>query len=231
MEKYYFIAVDFVVFLIPFLFAFDKRIQIISTYKKLIPALISMAALFTIWDVVFTNTQIRTFNPEYVIGYYFLNIPIEEFLLFIFMPCLGSVVYEYLILVRPKLNPIKNADAIAIILALVFLVLAVVFHHKLYTFYTCLFSSLLLQFHIYFLKGNYLGKFFFVFALTLVPTMIIHGVLTSHPIIQYNSGQIIGIRIGNVPFENILYLMIQFLIVITIVEAYKSGRSIRNIIS
>jgi lycopene cyclase domain-containing protein len=231
MEKYTFLFIDVLVFFIPMLLMLDKRFKSKKTFNQIVPGLLLMAALFTVWDLVFSHLLIRTFNPTYVIGYYFLGIPFEEYLLFLLIPFTVTVIYEYMLNLFPERMHQQSGNTFATILALLFLFLAIAFRQHQYTFYTCIFSSLLLQFNVYFLKSAFLGRYFFVFAVALVPAMLIHAVLTSHPIIQYSNTGISGIKIGTIPFEDIVLFLLQTLLVITIFDASKRGKSIRNLLS
>ena len=231
MEKYTFLSIDILVFLIPMFFMRDKRFESKRTFNQLIPGLFCIAALFTVWDLAFSHSLIRTFNPRYVIGFYFLGIPFEEYLLFLLIPFSITVCYEYLLCIRPHVKSKHNGNRLATALAVLFLIVAMVFHHRSYTFYTCLFSSLLLQFNVYFLRSNFLGRYFFVFAVALVPMMLIHSVLTSHPIIEYSHSAISGVLIGTVPFEDVVMFLLQTLLIITIFDNNKHGKSIRNLLS
>jgi lycopene cyclase domain-containing protein len=231
MEKYTFLFIDVLVFLVPMLLMLDKRFESKKTFNQLLPALVLMAVLFTVWDMVFSHLLIRTFNPSHVIGFYFLGIPFEEYLLFLLSPFAVTVMYEYMSNIVPEKMRQQNGNSFAMILAVIFLFLAMAFRQFPYTFYTCLFSSLLLQFNVYFLKSEFLGRYFFVFAVALVPAMLIHAVLTSHPVIQYSNAGISGIKIGTIPFEDIALLMLQTLLVLTIFDGYKRGKSIRNLLN
>lgn len=231
MEKYTFLLIDVLIFFVPMFLMLDKRFESKRTFNQLVPALLLMAALFTVWDLAFSHSLIRTFNPNYVIGFYFLGIPFEEYLLFLLTPFAVTVMYEYMTIVVPERMRQQNGNSFAMVLAVLFLFLAMAFRQHLYTFYTCLFSSLLLQFNVYFLKSQFLGRYFFVFAVALVPAMLIHGVLTSHPVIQYSHTGISGIKLGTIPFEDIVLLLLQTLLVLTIFDGYKRGKSIRNLLN
>lgn len=231
MEKYTFLSIDILVFMIPLFFMRDKRFESKRTFNQLIPGLLCIAVLFTVWDLVFSHTLIRTFNPSYVVGFYFLGIPFEEYLLFLLIPFSVTVCYEYYLCIGPSHESTSKGNTLATALAVLFLFVAMFYHDRSYTFYTCLFSSLLLQFNIYFLKSNFLGSYFFVFAVALVPMILIHAVLTSHPVIEYNISAISGVKIGTIPFEDVVMFLMQSLLIITIFDNNKHGKSIRNLLS
>ena len=68
---------------IPFLFSFHKRLEFHKSWPALWPALVITAAIFIVWDVWFTEMGIWSFNPDYLIGWNILGLPLEEWLFFI----------------------------------------------------------------------------------------------------------------------------------------------------
>ena len=46
------------------------------------------------WDVKFTEAEIWTFNLDYVTGYGYQGLPIEEWLFFLCVPYAGLFIYE-----------------------------------------------------------------------------------------------------------------------------------------
>ncbi|MGE2691085.1 lycopene cyclase domain-containing protein [Mycolicibacterium pulveris] len=58
-------------------------------------AILPVAAVFIIWDVVAILAQVWTFNPRYVTGVELLGImPLEELLFFIVIPLCGLLTYN-----------------------------------------------------------------------------------------------------------------------------------------
>ena len=64
----------------------------------------------------------------------------------------------------------------------------------------------------------------------LIPFLIVDGLLTSLPILQYNDAENLGIRLFSIPIEDIVYGMLNVLGVITIMEETKDGKSVRDLI-
>lgn len=67
-----------------------------------------------------------------------------------------------------------------------------------------------------------MGRFYFAFAIILIPFFIVNGVLTGsfleEPVVWYNNEENLGIRLGTIPVEDAVYGMLMLLIPITIWE-------------
>jgi lycopene cyclase domain-containing protein len=67
-----------------------------------------------------------------------------------------------------------------------------------------------------------MGRFYFAYAILLVPFFIINGLLTGsfieEEVVWYNPDHILGIRIGTVPFEDLFYGLLLILMNIAIME-------------
>lgn len=230
MEKYTYLLINLFSILFPFLLSFDKKVAFFKTWKRLFPAIFVVGAFFIAWDIVFTKWQVWSFNPKYITGIYFINLPIEECLFFLCVPYACLFIYECYNAYFPNFNPIKNPLRISLFLAFALLLIAILNLYKSYTFYNCLFASILLQMHIYFFKGRYLGRFFISYIIVLIPFLIVNGLLTSIPVVLYNDNENLGIRIFTIPIEDTVYGMLNMLGVVTIAEEMKKGKSVRSLI-
>ncbi len=230
MEKYTYLIIDFASIIFPFLLSFDKKVAFYKTWKRLFPAILMVGSFFVVWDIVFTSWKVWSFNPNYVLGYYIINLPIEEYLFFLCVPYSCLFIYECYNAYFPNFNPIKNPLKLSLFLAFFLLIIAILNLHKSYTFYNCLFASILLQFHIYFFKGEYLARFFISYLIVLIPFLIVNGLLTSIPVVIYNDNENLGIRIYTIPIEDTVYGMLNMLGVVTIMEEMNKGKSARSLL-
>jgi len=203
---------------IPFAFSFDKRIDFAGKWKFLFPALFSVAAFFLIWDFWFTKIGIWEFNPDYVYGINLFNLPFEEWMFFILIPYACVFIHEALKYYLPHTPYQKAGNKIAIALAILLLIAAVVQHNQMYTTVTFTLLALFLLINVFVLHSVFLSRFFFSYLVTLIPFLIVNGILTGMPVLIYNDAENCGFRIGTIPLEDFFYSMLMLLMNITIYE-------------
>ena len=97
--------------------------------------------------------------------------------------------------------------------------------NKLYTGVTFLFLALFLSFQMLKLRPRYMGRFYFTFAVLVIPFLLINSVLTGaftqEGVVWYNDTHNLGMRIGTIPIEDFFYAMLMILMTITIMEWYE----------
>lgn len=216
---YLFILLGSIAF--PFAFSFDKRLQFFRKWKYMTLSILLPAVFFVAWDWLFTYLGVWSFNPDYILGKYLLNLPVEEVAFFFIIPYCCLFVYENMKYFFPN-DPLKSVQNM-IAWSLIFLcaILVFKFNRQLYTSTSSLFLLTALLLHRLVFKSTYLGMFFLSYGFTLIPFFIVNGLLTSFPVVKYNDMQNVGIRLGTIPVEDLIYNMVLLLMNIGLYEFFQ----------
>ena len=209
--------------------SFERRIRYVSQWYALFPALIISAAIFIGWDYWFTQLGVWEFNPRYVLGLFFFDLPIEEWLFFFIIPFACVFIYEVLIYFFPR-DIFLSAGKPFIYVMVPFLIGFGLLHlDKWYTSVNFLFGAFILLVHFLAFSDRYLGRFIFAYLVHLVPLILCNGILTGgmtqEPVMIYNNAENLGIRIWTVPIEDLIYSMSLFLLNISIFEKIRSRKT------
>jgi lycopene cyclase domain-containing protein len=205
----------------PLALSFDKKVAFFRSWKSLFPAMFITGAVFLIWDVLFTEAGVWHFNPDYVVGVYFLGLPIEEWMFFFTVPYASVFIYACVRAYFPKWELKKISKPLAWSMIAFALLIGVLNLDKAYTSVTAF--LLATWFSLVMLRGNtsYLGHFFQSWLIDLVPLFIVNGVLTALPVVVYNNTENLSIRLGTVPIEDLFYNMLLLLMNVSLYEFFR----------
>ena len=230
MEKYLYLGVLLFAISYPLAQSFEHRIRYAAQWKYLFPGMLGTAAFFIVWDIWFTNLGVWEFNSRYVLGWFFLDLPIEEWLFFLIVPFSSVFIYEVLLYFFPKDHFLPFGKYFVWILAPFLLVMSILHLDKWYTSVNFFVGALTLIIHYLIFKEKYLGRFIFAYVVHLIPLMICNGILTGglteEPVVIYNNAENLGIRIWTVPIEDLIYSMILLLMNISFFEWLRSKQTI-----
>lgn len=231
MNKLY-LLVNLGAFIVPFLFSFHPRLLFYKQWKYAIPAILVAALPFIVWDVFFTKLGVWGFNPDYLIGTYFLNLPFEEILFFIAIPYCCLFTHHCFIVLISK-DYFKNIEnAFTSVFALFLIVMAFLFQDKWYTGYTFSLLSIFLVFCKWVMKVKWLSRFYFSYTILLIPFLIVNGILTGtgleEPVVWYNNNENLGIRILTIPVEDVFYGMLLIMLNVFLMEQFKKNHLTAN---
>jgi lycopene cyclase domain-containing protein len=214
-EKYTYLIVDLCCIIFPFIFSFHSKLLFYKQWRFfLIPCAIT-TVLFLVWDVIFTYLGIWGFDKRYLIGFFILNLPIEEVLFFICIPF--ACVFSYYCF-NLYIHCIRFHNQVRIFyffLSVVLLVVALLHLTQLYTSITFILLAVLL---LYLVVKNeaFLPSFFICFLFILFPFLLSNGVLTGsyfdRIIVHYNDKYNLGIRVLTIPVEDVFYGMLLLLL-------------------
>ena len=188
------------------------------------------AAFFIVWDIWFTQLGVWEFNPTYVLGFFWMDLPLEEWLFFLIVPFSSVFIYEVLIYFFLKDHFRPFGKAFVWILVPFLLGMSILHLDKWYTSINFLVGALTLTLHYLIFKEKYLGRFIFAYLVHLIPLMICNGILTGglteEPVVIYNNAENLGIRIWTVPIEDLIYSMTLFLMNISFLEYLRNKQTI-----
>lgn len=209
----------------PLLLSFDKKVHFYTHWKTLIPAILVIGSIFVAWDIYFTDIGVWGFNPEYLTGISFFNLPIEEVMFFFTIPYACVFIYEVVKAYFPKFRPVRFSYFFSLIFTITCFVLATLHYDNWYTS-VALYGAGLVNWIVYFgFTPRWYPYFIVAFFITQIPFLIVNGVLTgvatADPVVWYNPDEIIGFRVLSIPVEDIFYNFLM-LFSIVIVHEYLS---------
>lgn len=207
---------------LPLVQSFDKRKQFGSKIKYILPAIFITSLFFLIWDINYTRSGIWAFNTEYILGVKLLSLPIEEWLFFPVVLYCCTFIYEIVKTDLQKYEYTKLFLAISVALIVGFALMSFYFKEKAYTFMVFLLPAVFLGYTIFrnLLQPN-ITHFYLSYFFSLIPFLIIYGILASLPLVEYNHEHILGIRIFHIPVEDFVFFFLMILMVTTIYEFLK----------
>lgn len=192
----------------PLLKSFEPKLKFYTRWKYYLPSLLIVALFFLVWDFFFIKAGVWRFNPDYILSFFLLNLPLEEMLFFIAIPYACTFIYEAVWYFRKSYSSSFPIKFIIYLLAALSAIGCFCFFGRLYTFYTLAFLSPVLLASAAFLSVRQLENLCITFAISLFPMAIVNGLLTSLPVLIYNDAQNSGFRIGTIPIEDFGYAAI-----------------------
>lgn len=225
-NTYTYLLVNLGTLLFPLIFSFEKKVAYFKSWRYLFPAFFVTAILFLTWDYFFTAQGVWGFNPYYITGLYFLNLPVEEVLFFFTVPFSSIFIYMFMNRFWPNAGAFQKYSKHITIFILILAIGLVIFNSdKAYTLLNCCYAIILLSLQLFISKGDYMGRFYRFYLVHLIPFFIVNGILTGtglqDAVVWYNNEENIGIRLGTIPAEDLLYSMSLMLMNISLFEYFK----------
>jgi lycopene cyclase domain-containing protein len=208
----------------PLFKSFEQKVNMVSRWPALLPAIGITAAVFIIWDALFTAMGVWGFNDSHLIGVKILGLPLEEWLFFFTVPYACMFIYEVLnyFVKREVLGGV--ARPFSIVLAVFLVVMGALHLDKWYTSVTFLSTAAWLGLIIW-RKPDWLGRFYLGYMVSLVPFLMVNGVLTGsfldEPVVWYNDAENLGLRIATIPVEDSMYMLLMLLMNTTLYEGLR----------
>lgn len=232
MIAYTYLLILFFTVIICFIASFDSRIRFDRYFGAYLKSAFLVAIPFISWDVWFTAKGVWWFNTDYTLGIVIAGLPLEEWLFFIFIPF--SCIFTYFCFDKFfKLGWLSSFNNLIVFVSLIVcMVIALLHYDKIYTLVTAITTSATLIYLHFIARADWIGKASLVFTILLLGFFPVNGVLTGTalemPIVNYNSGDFLGIRILTIPIEDAVYGYTQFLLVLYFFKKFKHTRDENN---
>ena len=204
---------------------FHPKLKFYKNWKAFFLSNVIVSLIFIVWDILFTRLGVWGFNPDYISGFYFINLPIEEILFFICIPYACVFTYHCVGLFF-KLNCRGRTQNIFIgIFSLALFTIGICNHTRSYTATTFISLACVLLLINFILNKKPLGKLLLIYPLLLIPFFIVNGILTGtglqQPVVWYNNSENIGIRLLTIPLEDFFYGFELVLLNVVLYEFFK----------
>lgn len=209
--KYAYLLLNLLTLAGPLARSFEPRIRFWEKWKALFPAMGMTLLFFISWDVLFTHWGVWGFTPDYLVGLDIVNLPVEEWLFFFTVPYACLFIYEVLkhVVRRDLVGPVAWWIAGGLMASGVLLL--ILFSGRMYTTTVVAVMMGLLALQLFWLRSPWLGRFFLAFVVSIVPFLIVNGILTGavteKPIVWYSDGETMGLRLGTIPCEDFIYAL------------------------
>jgi lycopene cyclase domain-containing protein len=188
-----------------------------------------VAVPFIAWDVWFTSKGVWWFNMNYTLGISLARLPIEEWLFFICIPF--SCVFTYFCFDKFfKLEWLSGFNNMVVFISVIVCsVIALLHYDKIYTLVTAVATLSTLIYLHFIAQEDWITKASLVFTILMLGFFPVNGVLTGSglesPIVNYNPGDFLGIRVQTIPVEDAVYGYTQFLLVLYFFKKFKTTRN------
>ncbi|MFV8352575.1 lycopene cyclase domain-containing protein [Flavobacterium sp. XS2P14] len=201
--------IHLIVILPVLILTFEKKVHFISNYKHLFKGLLIVGGVFIVWDSLKTFAKVWTFNENYILGIFIGNLPLEEYIFFVTVPIACLLIHQSIL--SYKLFKVRQNDDLLInILIPLLLFFGIFFWTLMYTSTVCLITTSALCFHYVYGEANVRIKTYNTYLFSLIPFILINGILTggftNEPIVSYNEGEFLKIRLISIALEDAIYL-------------------------
>jgi len=208
----------------PLFKSWDPRVSMAAKWPAMLPAIGITAVFFIAWDALFTGMGVWGFNDSHLIGMRILGLPVEEWLFFLTVPYACMFIYEVMNYFVKQDVLGKVAWPFTVGLAVFLLAMGVLHLDKWYTSVSFLSTAAWLVLIIW-KRPVWLGRFYVGYLVSLIPFLIMNGLLTgmflAEPVVWYNDAENLGLRIGTIPVEDSIYMLLLLLMTTTFYEGLR----------
>ncbi|MGB0881968.1 MAG: lycopene cyclase domain-containing protein [Vicingaceae bacterium] len=223
MNSYLYLLINLGTVLIPFIFSFHPKLNFYKKWKETLISITIVGSTFILWDVFYTKIGVWGFNPEYLTGIYFFNLPLEEILFFVSIPYACLYTYHCLKLFWP-IKESKSTQWISYKISVSLLVVGIVFINEIYTSATFISLALILFIIQSKFQPVWMPRLYSSLLILIFPFLIVNGILTGtgieNEVVWYNEHELTGLRVLTIPIEDFFYGFLLILLNVFLMEYF-----------
>lgn len=200
-----YLLINILIIFFPLILSFDKNLKFYKKVPYVLQSIALISTAYIVWDIIATERGDWAFNPEHLIGSYFLGLPIEEILFFITVPYSCIFIYEtvsfYIKEIRLNIN-----NKLFVVPSILLMISGGIYYDRNYSFTVSVFAAAFFMGAILFKKSILNSRNFWITILiSFIPFLIVNYFLTSIPVVTYNETAFSGKRFLTIPYEDFLY--------------------------
>jgi len=200
-----YLLINILIIFFPLILSFDRNLKFYKKVPYVLQSIAFISTAYIVWDVIATKRGDWAFNPEHLLGFDILGLPLEEILFFLTVPYSCIFIYET-VLFYVKEKKFDFNYKVFLIPAILVIILGTIFYNQNYTFTVLIFTGAFFIGAIIF-NESLLGSrnFWITMLISFLPFLIINYFLTSIPVVTYNETAFSGKRFITIPYEDFLY--------------------------
>lgn len=205
----------------PLALSFDSNVRYVRFWAKALASAVIVMIPFIVWDSAVSGVH-WYFSDLYTLNIRLLGLPPGEYLFFITVPF--SCLFIWQILVTKRRAREGRTDLPQKILAGLFIVSALLFFRAGRTYTGLVLAALSVTCVLDVLSGvRLLSRRVTGIYLSIVTglMLVFNGYLTARPVVLYNSGYFLGIRVFTIPVEDFGYGFALILVCTIVFEVLK----------
>ncbi|MES2416743.1 MAG: lycopene cyclase domain-containing protein [Bacteroidota bacterium] len=219
---YTFLCINLFLILIPVLLTLDKTHFKAAWLRYSLPPVLISGIVFSAFSVFFTLFGVWSFNPAYLLGITYRDLPLEQYLFSFTFSFAALNIYAYLNSRYPDNHWQKYSLAVSNLLLGVCVAFIYFAHTKWYTVVTFSILLIFLLFIEFFNKLRFMYRFYRAYLVCLVPFYICYGLISILPVIYYNNLETVKFSILMIPLESHFLMMCMIMLGVYLLEVYRS---------
>ncbi len=198
--------------LIPLGLSFIGKNPFYKDFLFAIPAIIIPVVFFALIEFFFISWGIWGLNLDKTSGVQWIGIPLETYGLYASISFFNLFIYSLNIRILKREFFIHFHKIITTMLLLGFLAGIIIFRKDLITAMGALLCAFFLGYRSWVGKPKSMARFYMAFATAQLPIFLAYILLTATGTFWFSDTQIIGIKLGPLPIDIILYELALFLL-------------------